>query len=803
MEDLLCAEGLSSEELGWLKLRYTGVFLGLGAQLTLYDNKQIIGVDSPRSLSADFKSQSRSAAYFIPEGGTAKLALTNTSKDNLLVDMHCGSFSKNISISGSGTDIELLSRSDISRDQFVVNGAASCDITSDGDPTTLRVVGVVNGKHGYAAPIRFYDPATATFPSLTAVGVDTSADTVIVLHNLSDEPVRYTPTMVEATLKEPTKIVLPAAILRPHSDDVLNISRALTELKRQMIPVATVTFQSNAPNGAFVGSLTQINLKEDLIEDIPFRTANRAGNAAGAYPLRWENDYTNLVTVTNTSSETLVARSVITVGEVSYVPAPRTIEPGRTAVYDVDEMRRDQVKDINGRAIPLGPDFGKFMWFDSEFGSKKGLMGRNSVTSRSNHRKSSFSCGMSCGYTFDRRPVFDNNPFGVGPFGSVWGGPIVERTNLSNGQTLDGPYPFSSTQLASSNSSILNYAADPSSSTSYNAITGNSGLVSASYYEFLQQEAYDQFGDCQPFVSEGPVNGSAGTQLTISYTGQSQPINGTTQDVWIGQQIALTASFTLANGASVNSQGWSVPGTTVGGYVASLTGASVVPYVDIGNKSTVFYWLDPGVKAVTFTLTPTEGPQTSATVTFNVQAPSVNPTVSTGSVRIKNNNVMQLSPQRLGGGINFSASSLLNPPTYGGSYSWVQLVTSSTTVAKDPAGTPYVCTYGPGLDTSYPYSSMVSTNDSPGVPLPPSYVEVTDSDSFRMYLQWQLSAPASIPVSFAYVDWGWSGDALKDSNGVWTLATSSIAPHVFVQNYSLPIWSDYVSTSQPHGVSCH
>ena len=377
LENALHASGLSSQQLGWLKLSYTGVFLGLGAQLTLYGNNQSVGVDSPRSLSADFISQSRSAAFLMPEGASARITLSNTSNDNTLITLHCGLFSREVSIAAFNTDIEVLSKSDINPQQFPITEAASCDITSDSAASTLRVVGVVSGAHGYAAPIRFYDPATSTFPSLTAVGVDTSAETIAVLHNISDEPVRYTPILAEATLDEPRKITLPTEALQPHSDKVINLTRALNSLRTKGSICQHTTLQSQAPDGAFVGSLTQIFHEDDLIEDIPLRTANRAGNAAGAYPLRWGRDYTNLVTVTNTSSETLVARSVITVADVSYVPAPRTIPPGRTTIYDVDQMRKEQIKDINGKVIPLASDYGKFMWFDSNFGSKKGLMGRN------------------------------------------------------------------------------------------------------------------------------------------------------------------------------------------------------------------------------------------------------------------------------------------------------------------------------------------------------------------------------------------------------------------------------------------
>ncbi|HTF63634.1 MAG TPA: hypothetical protein VK638_13115 [Edaphobacter sp.] len=802
MADILHAAGLGSQELGWLKLNYTGVFLGLGAQLTLYGTQQQVGVDSPRSLSTDFKSTSRSAAFLMPEDASARISLTNTSNESVLVNIQCGLFAKSISVSAYSTDIQTISIADLKNQHSFAGEAASCDINFNSAVSALRVAGVIHGKHEYAAPIRFYDPATATFPSLTAVGVDTSSETIAVVHNLTDESIQYTPVIAEATLDEPRKIMLSTEVLQPHTDKAINLSTALQVLKSQGISNSIVTFQTNASKGAFVGALTQIFVRDGLIEDIPFRTANRAGNAAGAYPLRWEKDYTNLVTVTNTSSEPLIARSVITVGDVSYVPQERTIAPGRTAIYDVDQMRKQQIKDVNGKTIPLDFDYGKFMWFDSSLGSKKGLMGRNSVTSILDHRKSSFSCGMDCGFTFDKKPVFDNNPFGFGPFGSSWGGPIVNRTYLSNGQEASSPYSYSSTQLATSNPGVLNYSGDQSV---YTAATGLGGAVLASYYEYDQQAAYDIFGDCTPLMTEGPVSGSAGTYPTITYQGQSQVLNGTTQTVAVGQQMALTATYTLPNGASVQSQSWSVSGTTIGSYIASRNSSSANA-ADFGNQGTTFYWLSPGMNTVTFNLTPNDGsPSVSASVNFNVEGPtSASVNSSTGTPMIQNNDLLTFGDPFGTPGISFSVIAT-DPQDFSGTYSWVQVITNSSATDTDLSGYTQHCTYGPGLDETYPYSTGFTANDSPNIGLDSNHTEVTDSDAFRMYLMWtpNTSSP-TIPVPLGFIDWSWSGDAQRDQSiGNWLLESSSVGPHSFVPSTSFPIWGDYVSPAEGHSVSCH
>lgn len=103
----------------------------------------------------------------------------------------------------------------------------------------------------------------------------------------------------------------------------------------------TLVLKTDAPKGAFVGAVTQISSPDTLVEDIPLRTSNPPAFARGSYPLRWDEDYTNLVTVTNTAEETLRVGGQITAGDVTYVFKRTDIAPGATIVFDVDEWKRD------------------------------------------------------------------------------------------------------------------------------------------------------------------------------------------------------------------------------------------------------------------------------------------------------------------------------------------------------------------------------------------------------------------------------------------------------------------------------
>ncbi|WP_125486824.1 hypothetical protein [Edaphobacter aggregans] len=237
----------------------------------------------------------------------------------------------------------------------------SCEIVSDGAVDALRPVGSVVAP-GYSAPIRFYDLKTATFQSLTAVGLDTAAETHVMVHNVTDNPVEFTPILREAALSNPITQNLAPRKLGPHDSAEVDIENLLRVFQTQGKSRVTLTLKTDAPMGAIVGAVTQISSPDKLVEDIPLRTSNPPKFARGSYPLRWDEDYTNLITVTNTAEETLRIGGQITAGDVTYVFKRTDISPGSTIVFDVDEWKRDGVPDVNNKTLPKDALYGKFHW---------------------------------------------------------------------------------------------------------------------------------------------------------------------------------------------------------------------------------------------------------------------------------------------------------------------------------------------------------------------------------------------------------------------------------------------------------
>lgn len=515
LSPLLLAAGLSSkQELGWIKLNYSGIRLEMGAQLTLYPTKNGPGFDSPRSLSSDFKSTERDAVFWMPEYGKAHLSLINSSAGSLLVKMRCAQTSEEFVIPAKTTAIRHI---ELPGGPIVRVGRVpvSCEIVSDGSVDALRPVGSVVASE-YAAPIRFYDPKTATFSSLTAVGVDTAAETHVTVHNVSDAPVEFTPIVREAALVNFSERSAASRTLAPHNSAEVDVSSLLQYFQGKGISRVTLTLKTEAVKGAVVGAVTQISSPDKLVEDIPLRTSNPPAFARGSYPLRWDEDYTNLVTVTNTAEEQLRIGGQITAGDVTYVFKRADIAPGATITFDVDDWKRDGVPDVNGKTIPKDALYGKFHWIEMAGGKKAGLLGRTSLTSVKNRRKSSFSCGSTCEYNFTRQPYFDLQVFTNLPTNGAQNSAITEYDSLLNGNYYTYPIAYSSGEVWADNSAIVSFGPDHSTSTNIVESGHAAGTTNVNYNFYDTEYSYDpDFEECDATPNNSEQSGPTNVQQVI------------------------------------------------------------------------------------------------------------------------------------------------------------------------------------------------------------------------------------------------------------------------------------------------
>lgn len=519
LSDVLRNRGITSP-LGFIKLTYEGDLMGVGAQLTLYPVSGEGGLDSARSLSVDFIDTRRTAAAWLPPGSKAVLAYSNVSDTAITVHAKTiGSKAEQFVVEPHATHItDIASAGD--------DSPLFDDLTSSGSIDSLRVSGYIVPRSGSPLPIRYYDPAAATTSHLTSVGLNPSDKTHISLYNTTGTDYTVIPQLRPASdfVSEPA--TAPTVSIPAGKAAYVSIGAALNVMKAQSVPLATLTLSTAAPQGALVGSLSQESAEVAAVEDIPLKTSNPQSSMRGAYPLRWDSDYQNKAMVTNTSPTQKTVSAFVIAENATYNFPPVVLQPFATHIYDVDSVREQQVPDFQGTRIPLSARAGKFHWTGDPGERDMGLLGRMQVTSRSEQRASSFSCGGVCpGPTI--YPIFISDPYGDFVLGSTTISYPKRKSMDAYGNASWQPMSAAASGLSSSNSKVLAMTGD-STVNQVNLTGQNIGTSMMSYRQFTQSARTALGAECAPnpvqIVNSGGPARVAMCPTSISYNANKSVI---------------------------------------------------------------------------------------------------------------------------------------------------------------------------------------------------------------------------------------------------------------------------------------
>ncbi|QLE55432.1 hypothetical protein [Nostoc sp. TCL26-01] len=309
---------------------------------------------------------------------------------------------------------------------------------------------------------------------------------------------------------------------------------------------------------------------------------------------------------------------------------------------------------------------------------------------------------------------------------------------------------------------------------------------------------------------------------------EDKDVTDKTQKVIVGQKIELTVSYSASiSPESIQKQTWMVPGNTVGGYTPSPTTYSEGKKIptDFTKSSARFFWITPGKSLeVNYSYELTNGERASAKTFFDIAGPIsgyIKRTNSTNKVDIGqcddevgfNGECLRFGEKRtlgdisniLGnpvgvafdGKVTFDDSSLSKE----GKLIWVQIVSASIKNVSERK----LCQFQGSnlLDAKFPYPEskvsfqdswwLSSITDSPQVALSTGN-EVSTSQFFRMYVMWWSKLPQSIPVPLGFVDWQWSGVALRDisSNNKWKLKSGESDVKLYQASLEYPVWTGTV-----------
>ncbi len=404
--------------------------------------------------------------------------------------------------------------------------------------------------------------------------------------------------------------------------------------------------------------------------------------------------------------------------------------------------------------------------------------------------------GDQCGYYLPPCPIYTFTPGGSSG-GSVTDititGIVPSRVPLgtSGPMTITGTNfnQFSGTPTVETSGgfSVAVNSVSPDGSTLYATYyAGSCSIPLGTQYLALYGGIYD--GGAGGSSNTWPVTITAPQLPTpmIGYGGNNN-INGSQQQVVVGQQVALTTSegSMPACAGSPVTNGWSFQGTVVGGYNASTANGSVsVP--TLSNPSANVYWVYAGNNQVQYSYCTTTGfCSPTATATFDVSG------VGSPNITIQNEvvaNVNDLTgcsggpaggPELVYGNLSGPDPACGNPSgTAGmtflpqgswpgaGTYFFAQVINSDqSSNGYNASGKTYSCTDGGGIDGQYPYQGAynpTSRNDAPTLPLPYN-PNASRNFNATMYLMWQSSTANSIAIPVGSVPWTFNATATCSS----------------------------------------
>ena len=556
--------------------------------------------------------------------------------------------------------------------------------------------------------------------------------------------------------------------------------------------MVSVEVSSSGDSGSLIGSLYGV-ASGGLDYDTPLRDSGLVRTMTGSYPWKVTNDFTTIVYITNISDQ-----QAEFIGEVNYHGGhvaidPRKLEPGETAVFDMEKFRNEKSTDAAGNQIPLSAGLGQFKWTVKGItNGKLLLMGRAEMASNREKISTSYSCNDPC------PPVIGGS---IDPFIP----PIIIVNNSKITSSWTYAYygngfvsgPFSAQADWSTDPTYMGLNPTPTHTTT---MTGTlPGGVCVSAY-MGQEESYGWDGlNCYDNNNAYPVSDSGCSEVTdvkIVQNG-STDVTDETQNAIVGQQIALSVQVegTQEQASSIE---WSIPGTRVGGFTASSS-SGTVGQLNLQNISQTFYWVDGGDNRQVGLTCRVGTEQFSKHTTFNVKRPTATVTTVTDQVVANSLAATIRFGRQPPSGIEFTPSVTV-PQGFSGDTQWIQLVDSTRRRRKSDGV--WQRWAGAGLDSVYPYWASGSTNDSPAISFSPSsnsgltIIEMTVADSFEMYLMFKPSGTNSIWVPLRKVSWSWSAAGTYDGNTV-TLGSSNHSTNPSgVDTTDHPAWTRNAQSNQ-------
>ncbi|MGI9106433.1 MAG: IPT/TIG domain-containing protein [Pyrinomonadaceae bacterium] len=562
--------------------------LEIWAQITL------LGVGNSGSTDVTFSvldgrgSEVQEAVWWMPEKGTAIIALGNSSDTAIHTSIqYSNGESQDVNIAPFAT--EYIRRKAGEGEEITSQaegGAEAVKLITAGPAGSLRAVGVVTSNNRqFASSIRFYDPQAAVQANLFATNLRLKdALPRMVLRNTSSTSVSAQPRFRPTGGEDGRVVQLPALTLKPY--DVVEVDlRPLinASMSRRDLNSVSVQVVSTGAPGSLIGALNSTDLENRISYDVPLRDSGRNRSLTGSYPWRVDRDYTTIVTISNVGEQPAKFHVDVRYAGGSYYLPPRELAIGETATFDLRQMQAEQKPDHKGSKIPQSLKSGQFHWSVAATPGAPKLIGRAEVVSVSKRVSSSYSCPVCCP---------DSGPFG----GFNGGSPLLidgfqartasgEYIDCYSNVTYSGPLNMASIWVLNTN--IASSSQSSGTSTMVHALGAGQTSLNG---EWFTQDWDDDGMDCYPFhynaLAESPVQvepnidsitparGLVGTSVNVTIEGKGFSSTDSLPDVeLIAEGLEVTA-FNVVNNLKITATFQIAINATLGNHAIKVRNGS-------------------------------------------------------------------------------------------------------------------------------------------------------------------------------------------------------------------------------------
>ncbi len=547
------------QDLGGMSLSHTGKLMEMWGQLRLLRVGNGGSVDVTFVNLSDKRSDVRNAVWSMPDHGSAVIAIGNAGARTVKAKLQFSDGdSQEIDVPSFGTEL-VRKNSQPRGGGRNTEGAEAVRITAADGSSDLVVAGAVTAKNdSFTSSIRFYDTKNVAQQNLYATNFRLhGASSKLVLRNTGAEDIIATPRFRPVKGDPNDFIDLGGISLKPDETKSIDLdSLSQGTHGRSDFDTVSVDILNSGSKGSLIGALNGVDQKNGLTYDVPLRDSGGPRNLSGAYPWRLDGDVSTIVSITNVTS--LNAQFVVQINYPGgpYLLDPQTLPAGGTAIFDLRQIRDQQIPDRNGHAIPRAVQGGQFRWYIRSGGH---LIGRAEMLSVSRGISSSYSCGNPCPPHYDYGYIDPENT--DVPIGDSEAHNVLEI----DVDSYENPYgPYSATVVAASTSDSNIATFDGSSVTGVN--NGDAGTSATVEYPLYWWEigTYDctLYGTTEDTVYGSVTVPGAISLGSVSFTYPTPPVirNGDTAQLTIvlnvqsvnpGTSVRVLISTTDATGGEL------------------------------------------------------------------------------------------------------------------------------------------------------------------------------------------------------------------------------------------------------------